>query len=456
MDGDVDSCAVKIMGCSNPVLPEIVHAQSCGFTFEGKSFCCAPPPLHPSDVDFTIQAVNFYPSLVHAGHLAPYSFPIANAIVLGSDANSCTRDFICITDRILSNHSGIGIKIFNLRLFGVFDACPYLDKWLQIAVKPGIEKLRLELCGEELECFISNSTALEQLDLCQCNEIIHLKIPHVMQQLSNLVVDCCYGLRLIESEAQNLSSPSYDYFSLASFLDASPSLETLILDVTQHEMKHKSVFDDLFQLRQMPDHRLGCLKTVKIKGFSSAKGLIELICYTVKNAESLDCLTLDTLCGTNRCYLENSVLKHCDPMSKGILKEAPRAVKAIRTYIEDKVPSTVKLTVLEPCSRCHANGGFQILVLGWSNTQQQLDRGLWPVIKQNAESTEVTQTDRALGEGIEPEDCGRGGQACGASSASSSSSSSSCGGVRAMDCWVCFEQSLYLVVEALVGTQPTA
>ncbi|KAK3122555.1 hypothetical protein QOZ80_8AG0615210 [Eleusine coracana subsp. coracana] len=263
-----------------------------------------------------------------------------------------------------------------------------------------------------------------------------------MQQLSNLVVDCCYGLRLIESEAQNLSrfslsgcrvkkvllgetlqmkrfcmtrselvryartempasmpnlealvitshyerdtpmlptkfmflkylcinlvcglcvSPSYDYFSLASFLDASPSLETLILDVTQHEMKHKSVFDDLFQLRQMPDHRLGCLKTVKIKGFSSAKGLIELICYTVKNAESLDCLTLDTLCGTNRCYLENSVLKHCDPMSKGILKEAPRAVKAIRTYIEDKVPSTVKLTVLEPCSRCHANGGFQIL-----------------------------------------------------------------------------------------------
>ncbi|GJN12623.1 hypothetical protein PR202_ga30916 [Eleusine coracana subsp. coracana] len=145
--------------------------------------------------------------------------------------------------------------------------------------------------------------------------------------------------------------PSYDHFSLASFLDASPSLETLILDVTQHRMKHESVFRGSLQLRQMPEQHHGCLKTVKITGFSSAKGLVELTCYILKNAESLECLTLDTLCGTNRCYLENSILSECDPMSEGILKEAPRAVKAIKTFIADKVPPTVKLTVLEPCNR---------------------------------------------------------------------------------------------------------
>jgi hypothetical protein len=129
----------------------------------------------------------------------------------------------------------------------------------------------------------------------------------------------------------------------------------------QDEMRHESVFGGSSQLRQMPDHRHGFLKIVKITGFSSEKSLVELTCYIIKNAESLEHLTLDTLCGTNRCYLDNSVLKECDPMSDFILKEAPRAVMAIRTYIEDKVPSTVNLTILEPCSRCHANGGFQIL-----------------------------------------------------------------------------------------------
>ncbi|KAK3122568.1 hypothetical protein QOZ80_8AG0615360 [Eleusine coracana subsp. coracana] len=90
-------------------------------------------------------------------------------------------------------------------------------------------------------------------------------------------------------------SPSYDYFSLASFLDASPLLETLTLDVTQLEMHHESVFEGSLQLGQMPAHHHGCLKTVKITGFTSAKSLVELTCYILKNAESLECLTLDTL-----------------------------------------------------------------------------------------------------------------------------------------------------------------
>ncbi|XP_062192658.1 uncharacterized protein LOC133896151 [Phragmites australis] len=475
---DGDSQAAKIMICSIPDLPEDVwrHIHSLLPLRDAARAACQSRAF--------LRSWRCHPILT------------LNRNILGSNAtNARQEDFICKIDRILRNHSGIGIKIFKLQLFGIFDACPYLDSWLQIAVKPGIEELTLELCsrckikynvpcsllsdgvrnsirylrlgfcafrptaelgplrnltslslylvrvsGEELECFLSNSHALEQLDLNDCKEIICLKIPCVLQQLSCLKVSSCFRLRVIESKARNLSSfclredrvehlslgetlqmknlsmhrsnlvcyartelpssmpnlealsisshyegvntpmlptkflflkrltislvtgctfcPYYDYFTLVSFLDASPSLETLILDVAQERMKHESVFGGSPQLRQMPEHRHGCLKIVKITGFSSAKSLVELTCYILKNAVSLECLTLDTIYGANRCYLANSILMECDPMSKGILMEATRAVAAIRTYIEDKVPPAVNLTVLEPCSRCHADGGF--------------------------------------------------------------------------------------------------
>jgi hypothetical protein len=96
-------------------------------------------------------------------------------------------------------------------------------------------------------------------------------------------------------------SPSYDYFSLVSFFDASPSLETLFLDVshcssyptkisghsvgsmiqfTIHlqvsriDMKHESVFGGSSHLRQLPEHQHNCLKSVEIIRFSSAKSLV--------------------------------------------------------------------------------------------------------------------------------------------------------------------------------------
>ncbi|KAL6857155.1 hypothetical protein ACP4OV_018542 [Aristida adscensionis] len=359
-------------------------------------------------------------------------------------------------DHILRNHSGIGIKTLRLDLCGISDACQYLDSWLQIAVTPGIEELTLvvpelgplrnlrSLClysvhisGDELEWFLSNSLALEVLDLSGCKEIICLKIPSELQQLHYLNVVDCYRLRILESKARNLYSfslrghtvklslgetlqmkrlwmsrenfvyharaelPSsmpnlerlrigsgheslnapmlptkflflkhlticlmntgetYDYFSLVSFLDASPSLETLLLNVLEEEMKNESVFGGSSNLRQIPEQRHCNLKCVEIVGFSSAKSLVELTCYILKNAESLECLTLNTLYGTRRCYSGN--LDVCDTVGEEFLREAPRAVAAIKTCIMDKVPSTVKLTVFEPCSRCHTDVIFEVL-----------------------------------------------------------------------------------------------
>ncbi|EEC84363.1 hypothetical protein OsI_30893 [Oryza sativa Indica Group] len=40
--------------------------------------------------------------------------------------------------------------------------------------------------------------------------------------------------------------------------------------------------------------------------------------------------------------------------------EASKALFAIRTYIEGKVPSTVRLNVVEPCSRCHVMEPFTV------------------------------------------------------------------------------------------------
>ncbi|CAL4996361.1 unnamed protein product [Urochloa decumbens] len=408
-----------------------------------------------------------------------------NRDTLGSNANSRQKNFSCIIDNILRNHSGIGIKIFKLQLYGILDASHYLDRWFQIAVTPGIENLTLQpyygdnmeynvpctllsdgvrnsirslelsLCtfhptaelgplrkltslrlhsvrilGDELEYFLSNSPALQQLNLSECQEITYLKIPCVLQQLHFLKVSYCSELQVIESKARNLFSfikegvrakvllgetlqmknlrmycsnlvcnartelpsnmpnleslfigsrdervgtpmlptkflflkhlsiclkcLSYDYFSLISFLDASPSLETLLLDVAREKVERESIFGCSPQLRQMPEQHHGHLKSVKIKGFYSAKSLVELTCYILKNAKSLDCLTLDTTYGDPKC--DNKMYGGpCTKMNKGFLMQARRGAVAIKAYIEDKVPSTVKLTVVEHCRRCHAD-----------------------------------------------------------------------------------------------------
>ncbi|KAF8712645.1 hypothetical protein HU200_028402 [Digitaria exilis] len=285
-----------------------------------------------------------------------------------------------------------------------------IDSWLQVAVKPGIEELTLflyedeeyifpisllslgvrssirslelrscvfrptpelgplrgltrlalrdvRITGLKLECLLSNSLALELLDLIHCHRIIFLKIPSVLLQLSCVKVRGCSYLRAVQNKAPNLSSftlygqvsklslgatlpmmkvfvmrcdkviryaranlppimpnletlelgstfevntpmlpskflnlkhliiqvngetlsPSYDYFSLISFLDASPSLETWWLD-------HESVFEGSSHLRQLPECHHDRLKSFEVIGFSSAKGLVELTCCIVKSA----------------------------------------------------------------------------------------------------------------------------------------------------------------------------
>jgi hypothetical protein len=120
-------------------------------------------------------------------------------------------------------------------------------------------------------------------------------------------------------------------------------------------MQHESIFGGgSLQLRQMPEQPHGRLKTLRFKGFNSAKSLVELTCYILRNAKPLGRLTLDTTYGDPKCDSAMSGGK-CTPMSIDFRMEARREVAAIRTYIEDEVPSTVRLTVVEHCTRCHAD-----------------------------------------------------------------------------------------------------
>ncbi|KAL6863831.1 hypothetical protein ACP4OV_016734 [Aristida adscensionis] len=183
---------------------------------------------------------------------------ILNRDILRSKTRACRGNFSDKIDRILRNHSGIGVKILKLELDGI--SCRYLDSWLQFAVTPGIEKLMLllfryrikynfpcsilsdgikdsirhlelgscafrptaelgplrsltslylrkvRITGDELECLLASALALEQLGLSDCREIICLKIPCVLQQLSSLMVLGCCRLQLIDSKATNLSN----------------------------------------------------------------------------------------------------------------------------------------------------------------------------------------------------------------------------------------------------------
>ncbi|KQK08696.1 uncharacterized protein LOC100840517 isoform X1 [Brachypodium distachyon] len=422
---------------------------------------------------------------------------------LGFKRDACrkddiTRAFTSKVDRILKNHSGTGVKILELDIFDCrdLDIC-YLNNWLQIAITPGIEKLTLSLpskctegyafpcslvfgqsgsslrylklsncafrptvgldclrsltklylhtvpiTGEELGYLLSCSFALQHLELRRCREIICLKIPCVLEQLSCLTVSSCSLLQMIESKAPNLCtvnfdgvlvqlslgqsfrvknldmeysnesnflcytitklpyvvpnveklslssiservhtpmaaakflhlkyleiylegdlSPGYDYLSLVSFLDASPRLETFIFGVQQDDMMFDSILGGGLHMRQMPEHKHASLKDVKILGFCSAKSMVELTCHILKNATSLECITLDTIFDSEDTYnigrcSETAARKtgECFPQTSQTMLEAYKGLMAIKTYILGKVPSAVKLDVRGPCSRCH-------------------------------------------------------------------------------------------------------
>ena len=118
-------------------------------------------------------------------------------------------------------------------------------------------------------------------------------------------------------------------------------------------MENASVFADPADLRQMRELQHHNLRSLRITGFSSVKSLVELTCNILESITSLECLTLESTQSVLRCSDPGNKSGKCFPLNSDILTEGYRGVLAVRRYIEPRVPSTVKLQVLEPCS-CHA------------------------------------------------------------------------------------------------------
>ncbi|KAJ1289505.1 hypothetical protein BS78_02G169400 [Paspalum vaginatum] len=409
-----------------------------------------------------------------------------------SRQDEVTREFISRVDHILKNHSSMGVKMFHLHTYPCSDLpTSNVDRWLETAIRPGIEEFELSmferhgmkyefLCsvlssewrssiqyfflaecsfhsavqvgfmnsltnlrldsvhvtGEELYIFLSNSCALKQFYLSNCEDIICLKVPCLLKQLNILYVFGCLNMEMIESNAPNLStfsyvgdpirishgnavqvrkvkfrhhhspgalyyartklpfiapnvqtfslttraetintpmasgkflqlkhleivvcspifSPDYDFYSLVSFIDASPALETLILRIAVPTIRHDSIIEDQSgdstRPRCLSEHFHDHLKNVMISGFCSAKSMIELTIHIIKRSKSLVCLTLDTTHGHDQWFAK---VDKCFGLSKDALVEAKKARVAIGRYVEGRVPLSVNLKIIEPCSKC--------------------------------------------------------------------------------------------------------
>ncbi|XP_044948458.1 uncharacterized protein LOC123398012 [Hordeum vulgare subsp. vulgare] len=181
---------------------------------------------------------------------------------LGLTGNACGQDelaqiFTNGVDCIMKKHSG-GLKTFQLNYCGSFSDTSHLNRWLDIAVTPGIEEVKLSMpigcnavyydfpcsvlfsgsgthsirrlhlsrcafhptaglgcltrlhlsqvhiTGDELGHLLSNSLAMEELTLHGCDNIIRLKISCLVHRFKCLSVFDCTALQVIENKAPNV------------------------------------------------------------------------------------------------------------------------------------------------------------------------------------------------------------------------------------------------------------
>ncbi|KQJ98715.1 hypothetical protein BRADI_3g38590v3 [Brachypodium distachyon] len=230
-------------------------------------------PELPEEIWHNIHSLLPLPDAARAGCVSRtflnfwrcHPYLIFSRETLGLNGNACggskvARIFINRVDSIMRRHSGIGVKTFQLRCFCSDFNPSYLNRWLQIAITPGIEKLELRLpasgmkynfpcsllfsgngnsirhlklvrcgfhpttglgclrtlflsqvniSGDQLGYLLSNSLALEKLYLSHCKKIICLKIPWLLHRLSSLtVLDC--ALEVLENKAPNLRKVCVD------------------------------------------------------------------------------------------------------------------------------------------------------------------------------------------------------------------------------------------------------
>uniref|UniRef100_K3ZMB9 At1g61320/AtMIF1 LRR domain-containing protein n=1 Tax=Setaria italica TaxID=4555 RepID=K3ZMB9_SETIT len=387
------------------------------------------------------QAVCVSHAFLHSWRYYPNLTLSVNSLGIkeyGSKYDELTRDFISRVDHIMQNHSGMGVKEFRLQNYPCSTMDPSIvDRWIQAAITRGIKEFELSLfelsdikysfpcsllsgvrgssiqslmlagcslrsaaqagfmssltkldldsvdvTGEELFHFLSNSYALEKFSLWNCDNIICLKIPCQLQKLNMLSVLDCQVLKTIDSNAPNLSTFSYSgqqihislghasqvrkirfhcdyssnalYYAITKLPLIGSNLRTLCLS-TSDELKNLEImlyasnfYQELdfcslisfldaspaletFIFRKFNNYVISTfkillahdnLKNVVITGFCSMKSMIELTIHIMEKTKSLECLTLGTTRGHHRRFRN---IDKCWPLNEEALAEAGKA-----------------------------------------------------------------------------------------------------------------------------------
>ncbi|KAE8802190.1 hypothetical protein D1007_22060 [Hordeum vulgare] len=189
-------------------------------------------------------------------------------------------------------------------------------RYLQVSVCHKLRMIKNEapnICsfdflGDRIEISLGDSLRLKNLDVL-CNNVLRYAREQFPSSAPNLETLSIFTRHEVANTAM-VFAPSkflhlkhlsisiavpYDYLSLASFLQAAPSLETLKLNVLiMLPPADELLLEDPSQLRQMPGYRHGKLQSVKISRFCSSKSMVELTSHILENSVSLECLTLDT------------------------------------------------------------------------------------------------------------------------------------------------------------------
>lgn len=221
--------------------------------------------------------------------------------------------------------------------------------------------------GDKTELKLGETLQIKSLCMVRSGYVYHARaeLPSIMPNLESLAIksrkETAFAPKLCSKFLclRHLSIgligffPAYDYLSLASYIYAAPSLETFDLNVMQRNVQSVSIFAHPADLRSIREEKHHNLKSVTVTSFISVKSLVELTCHILESTASLECLTLDASQTGFRCDTPGSKISKCPPLDRDIIMEGHRGVLAIRRYIQPRVPSTVKLTVLEPCS-CHS------------------------------------------------------------------------------------------------------
>lgn len=321
------------------------------------------------------------------------------------------KKLVDIIHTILNNHSGTGVKTFELQgrpCRNVITGNQF-DIWLQAAVKPGLVELdidlpqiydlnfefpfsllsvaasslqslslsscafcptltigclrnlkkvclrRVRITGEELGCLFSCAISLEQLEVSNCDGITSLNIPSHLQQLNVLQVNHCRNLQMIEIYAPKVST----FFFIGSPVKISVSNPSQIKKIVMSSQFYSSMFHyGLTKLHSIASN----LQSLVLGSFAEALDMpaqpdkfflhlrrLEILCPHAKYFDFFSLVSFLKICPALECFFLSACGPYFVPQDSNI--EDPSADSSqIRSVTDFRLDNLKKVSIIGFCS----------------------------------------------------------------------------------------------------------